>query len=383
VDPFRPGGDPIMILCANPSAGVQKHRKEIDSAIRGVIDGGRYILGEEVLGFEREFAAYCGSKEAVGVSSGTDGLVLALMALGIRPGDEVITVSHTAVATVSAIAQAGASPVLIDIDSQTYTMNPALLEQAVGPRTKAIIPVHLYGHPVSMEGVMEVAAQHGISVIEDCSQAHGALWRGKRVGTIGAMGVFSCYPTKNLGGIGDGGVVVTSDSALAIRLRELREYGWRDRYNSAIHGVNSRLDELQAAILRVRLDYLDEDNQSRRDLAKRYTSKLGDLPIRLPLAADDVEVVQHLYVIELDDRDRIQRLLAEQGINCIVHYPFPVHLQDGYRNLSRCPESLSNTEHASKRVLSLPIYPELTLPEQDQVIRSLKEVLGKEKASPV
>jgi dTDP-4-amino-4,6-dideoxygalactose transaminase len=365
-----------MILCANPSAAVQKHRVAIDAAIRGVLDGGRYILGEEVAAFEREFADFCGCAEAVGVSSGTDGLSLALAALGIRAGDEVITVSHTAVATVSAIVQLGAIPVLIDIDQDTYTMNPALLEEAITPLTRAIIPVHLYGHPVDMDRVMEIADRHGIPVIEDCSQAHGATWRGKRVGTMGRIGVFSCYPTKNLGAIGDAGVVVTNDPALAKRLRELREYGWRDRYNSASHGVNNRLDELQAAILRVRLEHLEADNNCRRELAARYTATLSGLPIRLPHRATNADPVYHLYVVASGDRDRLKELLSGRGIGCLIHYPWPVHLQEGYRSLVRCPGPLTVTETASRTVLSLPLYPELMTSDQDEVIDALREALS-------
>jgi len=365
-----------MILCANPSVGVHKHRAAIDAAIRRVLDGGWYILGEEVRAFEQEFARFCGTAEAVGVSSGTDGLALALAALGVGAGDEVVTVSHTAVATVSAIVQLGAVPVLIDIDPGTYTMDPALLEGAISPRTKAIIPVHIYGHPVEMGRVMEIAGRHQIPVIEDCSQAHGAAWCGQRVGTIGRIGVFSCYPTKNLGAIGDAGVVATSDPELATRLRELREYGWRERYKSAIHGVNNRLDELQAAILRVRLAHLDDDNSRRRELAARYTEALSGQPLRLPAPLADATPVFHLYVVATDDRDRLKKLLHDRGIACLVHYPWPVHLQDGYRNLVRCPAPLPVTEKAALTVLSLPLYPELTNAQQDEVIAALRDVLA-------
>jgi len=365
-----------MILCANPSAAVQKHRVAIEAAIQGVLDGGGYILGQQVAAFEREFAAFCETSEAVGVSSGTDGLALALAALGIGAGDEVITVSHTAVATVSAIVQVGAIPVLVDINPYTYTMDPLALEPAIGSRTKAIIPVHLYGHPVEMGLIMDVAERYGIAVIEDCSQAHGARWQGRRVGSIGHVGVFSCYPTKNLGAIGDAGVVVTADPALAKSLRELREYGWRERYNSAVHGVNNRLDELQAAILRVKLQHLSVDNERRRHLAEKYSAALTDLPIKLPKQTAEAEPVYHLYVVATPDRETLKSQLADRDIGCLVHYPFPVHLQKGYCDRVRCPSSLPITEKAAQSVLSLPLFPELAEAEQAKVIAALREAIS-------
>jgi dTDP-4-amino-4,6-dideoxygalactose transaminase len=363
-----------MIPCANPAAGVQLRRAAIDAAIRNVLDRGRYILGDEVAAFEREFAAFCGTSEAVGVSSGTDGLVVAMACLGVGPGDEVVTVSHTAVATVSAIVQLGARPVLMDIDPQTFGMDPAELGQAFGPRTRAVIPVHLYGHAVDMDAVMQLADQHRVPVIEDCSQAHGARWRGRRVGTFGRVGVFSCYPTKNLGAIGDAGVVVTSDPVIAQQLREYREYGWRERYNSSTHGMNHRLDELQAAILRVRLRHLDADNQRRRELAAQYSNALRDLPIGLPTVHAKCEAVFHLYVITSLERDRLRTSLAGLGIGCLVHYPFAVHQQQAYAQRVRCVGKLAVTERAAASVLSLPLFPEMTDEQQERVISSLREV---------
>jgi len=257
-----------MILCANPGAQYQAHKAEIDAAVARVLAGGWYILGEETRAFEAEFAAYIGVREAVGVGSGTDALQIALAACEIGAGDEVITVSHTAVATISAIEMAGATPVLVDIEPDFFTIDPAQIEAAITPRTKAIIPVHIYGQPANLDAVLEIASRHKLRVIEDCAQAHGAAFRGTRVGAHGDIACFSFYPTKNLGAIGDGGMVVTNDVALAERARLLREYGWAERYVSHISGRNSRLDELQAAILRVKLRRLDDDNQMRAQIAQ-------------------------------------------------------------------------------------------------------------------
>ncbi len=283
----------------------------------------------------------------------------------------MITVSHTAVATVSAIVQLGARPVLVDIDPVTYCMDPAALAGAFSPRTKAVIPVHLYGHPADLGAIIALADQHGVPVIEDCSQAHGARWRGHRVGTLGRMGVFSCYPTKNLGGVGDAGVVVTNDAGLARRLRELREYGWRERYNSATHGMNNRLDEIQAAILRVRLAHLEADNLRRREIAARYNSGLAGLPLKLPSVREDSEAVFHLYVVSTPSRDALREQMTAAGVSCLVHYPVAVHQQAGYAEIARCPAGLAETERAAASVLSLPMFPELTDSDQDRVIAAL------------
>ena len=257
-----------MILCSNPKAQYQAHKEEIDSAIQRVLDKGWYILGDETKAFESEFAAYIGVDHGIGVGSGTEALHIALAACGIGLGDEVITVSHTAVATVAAIELAGATPVLVDIDPDYYTLNPDKLESAISPRTKAIIPVHLYGQPADLTPILEIARQHGVLLIEDCAQAHGAMYGGRRIGAWGDIACFSFYPTKNLGALGDGGMVVTNDSALAERARLLREYGWAERYVSSIPGLNSRLDEVQAAVLSVKLRFLDADNEARALLAQ-------------------------------------------------------------------------------------------------------------------
>lgn len=362
----------MKILCASPHAQYLSHKTEIDVAVRRVLDAGRYILGEEVRAFEAEFAAFVGATDAIGVGSGTEALHVALAACGIGPGDEVITVAHTAVATVAAIELCGASPVFVDVLPETGTIDPRGIAAAVGPRTKAVIPVHLYGQPADMDPILLLAARHGLRVLEDCAQAHGATYKGRKVGSIGDAGCFSFYPTKNLGAIGDGGAVVTRDASLAKHVRELREYGWRDRYVSALPGWNSRLDEIQAAVLRIKLKTLERDNARRIALAARYRASLGGRTVELPQVAPDTQHVFHLYVVRSSERDRLQAALAERGIGALVHYPVPVHLQPAYKGRCRCAQAMSVTERLSREVLSLPMYPELSEPEQDGVIEGVR-----------
>jgi dTDP-4-amino-4,6-dideoxygalactose transaminase len=350
-----------VILCSNPRAQYESHRADIDAAMARVLSAGRYILGAEVEAFENEFAAYCGVGHGVGVGSGTEALHIALAAAGVGAGDEVITVAHTAVATAAAIRMCGATPVFVDIDPNTYTIDPARIE--VTKKTKAIVPVHLYGHPADMDAIMAIASKHELLVVEDCAQAHGARDRGRRVGSIGDIAAFSFYPTKNLGAIGDGGAIVTNSKELAERARLLREYGWAERYVSSIEGWNSRLDEIQAAILRVKLRTLDADNQRRREIAARYERALEG-----PRTRKDAEPVYHLYVIASERRDALQQHLRERGIGALVHYPVPVHRQPAY--LSHV--SLPVTENAAKTVLSLPMYPELTDGEQTATIDAVR-----------
>jgi len=347
-------------------------RAEIDAATARVLAGGWYILGPEVSAFEAEFAAYLGAGHAVGVASGTDAVLLALRALGVGPGDEVITVAHTAVATVAAIALAGATPCFVDIDTATYTLDPGRLEAAITPRTRAIVPVHLYGAPADMQPILAIAQAHGLLVIEDCAQAHGATTDGGRVGTLGDAAAFSFYPTKNLGALGDGGAVVTKRPEVAERLRLLRQYGWRERYVSDIEGYNSRLDELQAAILRVRLRHLDAENAARRRLAAQYDAALADLPLALPAAWPEERAVYHLYVVAADERDALAAYLAAQGIGTGVHYPVPIHCQPAYAHFGYGPGSLPATEAAAARVLSLPMYPDLPAAAVDQVAAAIR-----------
>lgn len=345
---------------------------EIDAAVARVLQRGRFILGEEVEAFEHEFAAACGVAYAVGVGSGTEALHLALRAAGIGPGDEVVTVSHTAVATAAAVELTGARPLLVDIDPQRYTMDPQQLEQAITPRTRAILPVHLYGCPADLGPILEIAARRGLLVVEDCAQAHGARYQGRPVGSWGQIAAFSFYPTKNLGAYGDGGAILTDDPTLARQARLLREYGWAERYVSHIRGTNSRLDELQAAILRVKLRHLESWNERRRQIARRYTEQLRSLPLTLPQEPPDARHVYHLYVVRHPHRDDLQTFLRQRGIGTLVHYPQPVHLQPAYADLGYGPGSLPASEAAARQVLSLPMYPEL----DDAEVAAVAEAVG-------
>lgn len=340
-------------------AAYRRLQPEIDAAVARTLAGGWYILGEEVRAFEAEFAAYLGVAHAVGVASGTDAVMLALRACGIGPGDEVITVSHTAVATVAAIELCGAAPHLVDVDPDTLTLSPAALAGAITPRTRAVIPVHLYGHPADMDPILAVARAHHLLVIEDCAQAHGARYRGRMVGTMGDAAAFSFYPTKNLAAMGDGGAVATNRPDVAERLRLLRQYGWRERYISDVGGYNSRLDELQAAVLRVRLRHLDDENAARRRLAAVYRDALAASAVITPQARPDDIDVCHLYVIRAERRDALQSFLHDRGISTAVHYPVPVHLQPAYARLGYDPGSLPHTEAAAHSILSLPMFPDL------------------------
>jgi dTDP-4-amino-4,6-dideoxygalactose transaminase len=348
-------------------------RSELDEAIARVLKNGSFILGEEVSAFEQEFAFYCGVSHAVGVASGTDALQLALLACGIGAGDEVITVSHTAVATVAAIEMTGARPVLVDIDPSHYTMDPDKFIQAATERTRAVIPVHLYGCPAEMTPILEFARKANIYVIEDCAQAHGATYRKKKVGSLGDVAAFSFYPTKNLGALGDGGAILTNDPAIAGKARLLRQYGWKERYISSIKGFNSRLDELQAGILRVKLLHLDEWNDRCRSLANLYRELLAETELGLPSHASNSLHVFHQFVIRYPWRDELQAYLKKQGIHTLIHYSVPIHLQPAYADLGYSSGSLPNTELAAREVLSLPMYPELNDQAVDRICQSILE----------
>ena len=339
---------------------------EIDAAVARTLHSGWYILGREAASFEEEFAAFLQARggdalACVGVNSGTDALQLALMACDVGPGDEVITVAHTAVATAAAISLTGATPVFVDIDPQTYTMDPAALAAAITPRTKAVIPVHLYGHPAEMEQILAVAAQARIRVIEDCAQAHGAHYRGRCVGGLGDLGCFSFYPTKNLGAMGDGGAVVSRDPELAERVRLLREYGWTPaaRYVSQVQGMNSRLDEMQAAILRAKLAHLEAWNEARRQVAAWYADLRPDTLVK-PVERAGCEHVYHLYVVRVAERDAVRRELAESGVGSGIHYPVPIHMQPAYKGTAGMRHDLSRTEKAAGEILSLPMHPHMS-----------------------
>jgi dTDP-4-amino-4,6-dideoxygalactose transaminase len=365
-----------LIPCANPHAQYLASRKEIDEAIGRVLDGGCYILGPELRAFEDEFASYIGVGHGVGVGNGTDALRIALTACGIGPGDEVVTVSHTAVATVAAIEMAGATPVLADIDPRYFTMDPGELKRLLTPRTKAIVPVHLYGQPADIEPILEFARAHDLKVVEDCAQAHGATYRGKRVGSFGDAACFSFYPTKNLGAIGDGGMLVTDDPEVASRAKGLREYGWRIRYVSEVPGWNSRLDELQAAILRVKLRNLDRDNGARVRLADLYDRKLATLPVGSPARRSDATHVFHLYVVRTKEREELREYLKKREVATGIHYPVPVHNQPAYAGRIRHGR-LPVTEMAVRDILSLPIYPELTEPEARTVAGAMADYFAR------
>lgn len=347
------------ILAANPLAQYTELRQEIDNAIHRVLDNGYYILGPEVVAFEREFADYIGVKHGIGVASGTDAIHLGLRALEIGQGDEVITTPHTAVATVAAIEQCGATPVFVDIEPVTYTLDPVLLEKAITSRTKAIVPVHIYGHCVDLRAILDFAKLYNLYVLEDCAQSHGASWQDKRLGSYGHIAAFSFYPTKNLGAIGDGGMIVTNDDQLAQKVKQIREYGWKQRYISDIPGFNSRLDELQAAILRVKLQHLDSDNRRRRELAQVYCSQLVN-KINIPVEREGCYHVYHLFVIRHVQRDTLRNYLQTHGVITGIHYPLPVHFQPAYRNRLGQLGSFPVAERAAQEVLSLPMYPQLT-----------------------
>jgi len=371
----------MAILPANPKANYLAHKQEIEAAVARVLESGWYILGEEVTAFEKEFSAYIGVGHGVGVASGTDALELALRACGIGQGDAVITVSHTAVATVAAIELAGAIPVLVDIDPGTYTMDPDSLESALremmrrpsseAGRPRAVIPVHLYGHPANMLAIMEVAQRYDLCVIEDCAQSHGAALDGRKTGTWGHVAAFSFYPTKNLGALGDAGLVVTDDDELAERARVLREYGWKERYVSDMPGMNTRLDELQAAVLRVKLRHLDDANETRRRLAQLYSALLANTDLTPPQTRSGAIHVYHQYVVRSPQRDALRAFLRERGIGTLIHYPSPVHLQPAYRNRLSAMVSLRQTEETVRQILSLPMFPELTEEEVRTVARHI------------
>jgi dTDP-4-amino-4,6-dideoxygalactose transaminase len=365
----------LLIPQANPKASYIAHKEEIDLAIARVMESGQYILGPEVAAFEKEFATYIGVDFGIGVSSGTDALHLTLRACGIGSGDEVITVSHTAVATAVAIELCNARPVLIDIDPSTFVMNPDQIERAITSRTKAIIPVHLYGHVAEMPSILSIAHSHGLRVIEDCAQSHGATYDGLKSGAWGDIAAFSFYPTKNLGAFGDGGMVVTNDKELGERVRLLREYGWRQRFVSDISGLNSRLDELQAAVLRVKLKYLDQWNKERRKKAAIYTKLLEGTEVVCPTEKDSVGHVYHLYVIRTKKRNSLQAFLKEQGIGTLIHYPIPIHLQNAYKHLGYFRGDLPQTEQCSQEILSLPFFPEMAESQIEEVANKIRHFL--------
>lgn len=358
-------------------------RDQVDAAVGRVLARGWYVLGEEVEAFERELAAHCGAGHAVGVNSGTDALALALTACGVGPGDGVATAANTAVPTVCAIVAAGAVPVLVDVDPTTACLDPESLRAAVrrprgGAEVRAVVPVHLYGHPAPMGPVLEIAREFDLLVVEDAAQAHGATFGGRPVGTLGHAASFSFYPTKNLGACGDAGAVVTGDPVIAERVRMLRNYGEAAKYRNRIRGVNSRLDEVQAAVLRAKLPHLDGWVDARRELARFYRERLEGSGVVLPTERDGCRHAYHLFVVRAKDRDRLRNRLQERGVGTAVHYPEPVHFQEAYRDLGYAPGDLPGAEQSAREVLSLPLYPELAWEEAARVADAVLGALAGE-----
>lgn len=361
----------------------QRVEKEVLAATKGVYERGSYILGEEVSAFEKEFARYCGVRYGVGVGSGTEALFLSLKAAGIGEGDEVVTPANSFISTALAISFTGAKPLFVDIDYRTYNMDPDRLElllkrrmaKAGWEKVKAILPVHLYGHPAEMSSILEIANQYGLLVIEDACQAHGATYGGKKAGSFGALGCFSFYPTKNLGGYGDGGMVVTNHLRFYEKLRLLRCYGEKRKYEHRIKGGNSRLDELQAAVLRVKLKYLDQWNDERREKASRFSERLASLGIVCPVERKGSRHVYHLYVVRTGKRDALQRFLKKRGIGTLIHYPIPIHQQKAFKELGYRRGDLPLTEQYSRKILSLPFFPEIKESEMEEVARGIQHFM--------
>jgi dTDP-4-amino-4,6-dideoxygalactose transaminase len=361
----------VFIPVSNPKARFINRKKEFLKAVEDVIEKGMYILGDEVSSFEKEFAEYIGVKYCIGVANGTDALAIALKALGVKVGDEVITVSHSAVATVAAIEMAGAVPVFADIEPDTRCIDPEKIIKLISPKTKAIIPVHIYGQPARIKEIIAIAHSNGLKVLEDCAQAHGARVDNKKVGSFGDAAAFSFYPTKNLGAIGDGGAVVTDSFEVFENVLALRQYGWHQRYISDFPGVNSRLDELQAAFLRIKLKELDRDNSRRNEIAIKYSSSIKNLNLEAPVNIPNTYHVYHLYVIESGKRNELAKFLAENNIGTALHYPAPIHKQPAYLGRIKGESELNITEKLYQNILTLPMFPELNDEEVDSVTSAI------------
>jgi dTDP-4-amino-4,6-dideoxygalactose transaminase len=365
-----------MIPQNNPLANYLALRSDIDDAIKRVLERGQYCMGDETLAFEQEFAQYVGVAYAIGVGSGTDALQISLRAAGIGPGDEVITVSHTSVATVAAIEICGAKPVLIDIEPRSYTLDPTTIETRTNGKTRAVIPVHPYGHPANLGPLLEHARRNNLYVIEDCAQAHGAVYHDRKLGAWGDAGAFSFYPTKNLGCLGDGGAVTTGSPELYEKLLAIRQYGWDEQRVSQMPGLNSRLDEIQAAVLRVKLRHLDQNNRKRRKIADTYKAELDIPELTLPGEASHTTHVYHQYVVRCVSRsvrDGLMEFLRQEGIQCAIHYPVPVHMQPAYiKRLHGCPR-LPITEEVAETIVSLPMFPELSVEDTKRISQKVRE----------
>jgi dTDP-4-amino-4,6-dideoxygalactose transaminase len=352
-------------------------KAEIDAAVARVLESAQFILGAEVAGFEQEFDIYCDAAECIALNSGTSALHLALLAAGVGPGDEVITVPFTFVASVAAILYAGARPVLVDIDPHSFTMDPSALEAAITSRTKAILPVHLYGQAADMDPIMDVARRHGLVVIEDAAQAHGARYKGRSVGSIGDIGCFSFYPAKNLGAYGEGGAVTTNNTEYAKTIRMLRDWGQDGKYHHVLRGYNYRMEGFQGAILRVKLRHLEKWIEARRSVAAQYNRLLADCAVELPVQMPWARHVYHVYTLRTEDRDGLQSALHKEGIQTAIHYAVPAHLQPAYADLGYGEESLPQSEAAARQVLSLPIYPELSDSAIAKVATAVKKAVGR------
>lgn len=365
----------MLIPLVDLKAQYEQVKQEVRAAIEGVLDQMHLFLGPQAQSFEEEFAAYTGSEYGVGLSSGTDALVLALRSCGIGPGDEVITVANSFIATVEAVALVGARPVFVDIDPESYTMDWCQLDSVLTANSKAIIPVHLYGHPVEMQPVMEFARSHGLFVIEDASQAHGATYRGRRVGSFGDIGCFSLYYSKNLGAYGEAGICVTNNGNLAESMRMLRDHGSRERYHHELLGANARLDELQAAILRVKMPYLDQWNAARQAHARSYTDQLQGAVAAVPVQRSWASHVFYVYVVQVQKRDQFRRALEQEGVATGVHYPIPIHLQPACSAYGYRRGMLPVTEAAAERIVSLPMYPELSEGQLEAVVAAVNRAV--------
>jgi dTDP-4-amino-4,6-dideoxygalactose transaminase len=348
-------------------------KREIDAAMSRVMESGQYVLGEEVQTFEQEFAAYSGAASGIAVNSGTSALHLALLAAGVAAGDEVITVPFTFVATVAAIGYIGARAVFVDIDPATYTMDPAQLEAAITSRTKAIVPVHLYGQPADMDPILEIARRHDVAVIEDACQAHGAKYKGRPVGSLGDAACYSFYPGKNLGAYGEAGMVVTSDREIERKVRMLRDWGQERKYHHVMKGFNYRMEGLQGSILRVKLRYLDAWTDARRTHAVEYRQLLANTGLEAPVEADYARHVYHVYAVRTSDRAGLQRMLQSNGIATGIHYPTPVHLQPAYSDLGYGAGDFPHSERAANDVLSLPMYPELSHTDIEIITAAIRQ----------
>ena len=370
----------IKVPYLDLKAQYQSIKPEIEAVLARVLESGQFVLGSEVVVFEQDFAAYCGTTECIALNSGTSALHLALLAAGVGPGDEVITVPFTFVASVAAVLYTGARPVLVDIDPRSFTMDPAAVEAAITPRTKAILPVHLYGQPADMDPIIDVARRHRLVVIEDAAQAHGAKYKGRAVGSIGDLACFSFYPGKNLGAYGEGGAVTTNNVEYARTIRMLRDWGQDRKYHHTLRGYNYRMEAFQGAILGVKLRHLDRWTECRRAIVQQYNSQLADCDVRIPAEMPWAHHVYHVYTIRADDRDALQAALTAEGIQSGIHYPVPVHLQPAYSDLGYGAGAFPQSEKAAREVLSLPLYPELSSKSVTEVVNAVKKAIGNRQA---